>query len=491
MEKGFMDKNELYIKYKDYTVKIIIVLSFFMMNLYLIFYHEIWRDEAQAWLLARDCSLPQLFSMMKSEGHPCLWHLILMPFAKLKFSVAAMNVISCVITAAGVGIVVFKAPFGYIYKILIAVLCTYVIAVVSRSYCLAVPLLALLGCYYPIRNQKKIQYSVLLLFVSQIHLIFQGLAVALVLIALYDAIKDKNKSFYTFMPFAAGMLGIVLFVIQLAGCKSNLIGALLQDGLRVPVRIYRSSHIIFTNLSQGAGISITVPMISVLVLLFISLLFSVKKYYREIVIFLFTFGAQLVVNSYVFLSSTQRSVCTVLCLMFFSWIMTARKSEETEPKFTDVFAINAPKYIVAILCVGFIFGLPGRIDADMTRPYSDAKMIAEKISDLGEDNVVIITADDAAASSVAAYLDRSYTFYSLSQRKQFTFVDWRDDFYVPSDIEYINRVIDEDLSGYEHIYYLSLNDNVTEGVIQDNSSIMFVSDYSAITDEKMFLYRIK
>ena len=45
--------------------------------------HENWRDEAQAWLLARDLSIPELFEQMSYEGHPCLWHLLLMPLVRL------------------------------------------------------------------------------------------------------------------------------------------------------------------------------------------------------------------------------------------------------------------------------------------------------------------------------------------------------------------------------------------------------------------------
>src|SRR4051812_4217393 len=39
--------------------------------------HEIWRDEAQAWLLARSSASPlALLRAMRYEGHPALWHLL-------------------------------------------------------------------------------------------------------------------------------------------------------------------------------------------------------------------------------------------------------------------------------------------------------------------------------------------------------------------------------------------------------------------------------
>ena len=48
------------------------------------FFHEPWFDEAQAWAIARSGSLKEiLFEIPHYEGHPPLWHLILVPFAKL------------------------------------------------------------------------------------------------------------------------------------------------------------------------------------------------------------------------------------------------------------------------------------------------------------------------------------------------------------------------------------------------------------------------
>ena len=40
--------------------------------------HEMFRDEVQAWLIARDStSIPNLFFNMRYEGHPALWQLLL------------------------------------------------------------------------------------------------------------------------------------------------------------------------------------------------------------------------------------------------------------------------------------------------------------------------------------------------------------------------------------------------------------------------------
>src|SRR5260370_42011190 len=53
-------------------------LAYIIMLAFTVPWHEPWNDEAQAWLLARDLSLPQLLLHgLRYESHPPLWSLIL------------------------------------------------------------------------------------------------------------------------------------------------------------------------------------------------------------------------------------------------------------------------------------------------------------------------------------------------------------------------------------------------------------------------------
>src|SRR5213078_1498857 len=45
--------------------------------------HEPWRDEADCWLLARDADAVTFFHRMGLVGTPGLWHLVLVPFARI------------------------------------------------------------------------------------------------------------------------------------------------------------------------------------------------------------------------------------------------------------------------------------------------------------------------------------------------------------------------------------------------------------------------
>lgn len=71
-------------KIKENKIDIIIFLIYAIVTFVItIIFHEKWRDEAQAWLIARDLDFWGIIKQMTYEGHPPLWHFILAPFAKL------------------------------------------------------------------------------------------------------------------------------------------------------------------------------------------------------------------------------------------------------------------------------------------------------------------------------------------------------------------------------------------------------------------------
>lgn len=84
----------------------------------LVILHEPWRDEAQAWLLARDHTLTSLLHHMSYEGTPPLWHLILMPFAKLGAPFATMKFIHWAMAGVTFGLFFFRSSLSLLEKTL-------------------------------------------------------------------------------------------------------------------------------------------------------------------------------------------------------------------------------------------------------------------------------------------------------------------------------------------------------------------------------------
>lgn len=107
-------------------------------------HHEIWRDEAQAWLLARSSDSPAaLLRAMRYEGHPALWHLLLFVLSRLTASPVAMQALHAVVATIGVAMLLFLAPFPLWLRSLLALgyLPLFEYGVISRNYALALPLL--------------------------------------------------------------------------------------------------------------------------------------------------------------------------------------------------------------------------------------------------------------------------------------------------------------------------------------------------------------
>jgi hypothetical protein len=110
---------------------------FAIMLALLLWRHEMWRDELQAWLLVRDSSsLADLWRNSRYEGHPLLWHVILFPFAHLTANPDVMKMVHWLIAVGGAGLVMLRAPFPTLIRgaLIFSYLPLYEYGVISRNY---------------------------------------------------------------------------------------------------------------------------------------------------------------------------------------------------------------------------------------------------------------------------------------------------------------------------------------------------------------------
>ena len=190
-----------------------------VINLLFVFVHECWRDEAQAWLIARDNTLLSLFNITSYEGHPLLWYVILMPFARLGFPYFVLKCISYSIMLFVSGIIIIKAPMKKWIRALFVFspACLYCYVTPARNYCLCALFVVLLAWTYKARYEVPLIYGTLLALMLQTHIIMAGFVVALcfewavnLMIALYQRRCNKKLFFFNFagiiLPFLSGLL---------------------------------------------------------------------------------------------------------------------------------------------------------------------------------------------------------------------------------------------------------------------------------------------
>lgn len=125
-------------------------------------FHEPFFDEAEAWQIARCVSLKTLlFETTHYEGHPPLWHLILMPLAKAGAPYElSLTLVSLVFMGVSVFLILRCAPFPRIVRLLLpfTYFYFYQYGVISRVYCVMVLEFVLLAMAYRSRNEKPGRY---------------------------------------------------------------------------------------------------------------------------------------------------------------------------------------------------------------------------------------------------------------------------------------------------------------------------------------------
>lgn len=477
---------------ENLIVAILIAVGFYAANYYMLGTHELWRDEAQAWLLARDCSISELFGMMKSEGHPVLWHLLMFPFAKMGFAAENIGLISLALTTLGVAVVALFAPCGYAFKISFALLCSYQLSVISRSYSLAVLGIALLICLYKYRHERPVLYAFLLFFLTQIHIIFEGLAIGLIIISFYEAVIDKQyrKDFRQYLPCAFGLLGVLIIAIFLSGCNSGNMGALLLDGPKALKRLYDALTEIGINTTDIRYAPIAVAGVALLKFVFVAYLFCIKKRYKELFLFCCTFGAMALVHEYVFLSSIQRAICFVLCVFLFMVIIMERSAKENELTVFEKmlkFAAIASYTLLFVCATEYIFVAS---ETDSAKPFSDAFMVSEVLKEKYPDGVVVVTNSDALSGAVLAY-DEKAVGYSLSRGEYYTYVDWTKELYSDMSGDEIRQFVETELPTAPAVVFLCDVNNIPDGLLQDMTCVLFRSNSDICSDEMILLYRLR
>ncbi len=202
----------------------LVVLLYAVLLFSLVPKHEPWLDEAQAWLLARDSSLTDLFATyLRYEGSPGLWHLILMLPAKFGLPYITLNFISGVLAIIGVALVVFYSPFPAIVRAIypFTYFVFYQYAIVARSYVLMSLILSLIAVIYPRRRERLYLFTALLMLLGSVSVHSLLVAFGLIVVEALEALSDwrklqrDEKNRYIISMLAVGIFLILSFLILL------------------------------------------------------------------------------------------------------------------------------------------------------------------------------------------------------------------------------------------------------------------------------------
>lgn len=148
--------------------ELLVLLLYAAAHLGMAVVHEPFFDEAEAWQIARCVSLRTLFlETTHYEGHPPLWHLILMPFAKMGAPYElSLTLVSLLFVGTAVFLILRYAPFPRLVRLLLpfTYFFFYQYGVISRVYCVMTLAFMLMAMAYGRRNERPGRYVAALIF---------------------------------------------------------------------------------------------------------------------------------------------------------------------------------------------------------------------------------------------------------------------------------------------------------------------------------------
>lgn len=188
---------------------------FVFLQLLVLFSHEPWADEAQAWLLARDSGLVELITQRtRYDGHPALWYLVLY-FPSRIFEYTYIAYVPLLFSLLTVTVLLKHSPFPIYITLLLpfSYFIFYQYGVIARNYVLIAPLVFMIAAIYWERYEKIWKFSALAILLLYTHVYSAVFSVSLM--TLYSIGYFFNKQSYSKIQAQKIQLSILLYASTL------------------------------------------------------------------------------------------------------------------------------------------------------------------------------------------------------------------------------------------------------------------------------------
>lgn len=453
-----------------------IFLIYAILTLFGALRHELWFDEAQAWVIVRDNDFLGIMNALRYEGHPPLWYMILLPFARLGFSCEVLPLISWFFSVMTVLLILWKAPFGLGMKAAVIFSGGFLFfhSVNSRVYCLIPFLLCLIAILYPKRKKHPVLFGLLIGLLANTHVCFCGMVGIFGIYMLVELFRDwKNASAKEnlFRVIGLGIAGVGVLMLVLPLLHSISLNDSTAD-ISAGMTFGKGLYYFLTGLDDAMYLCVTGdaypteflhPIASAAAVgigFFLIIFRRWKKWLIAVLVFLFFY---LFIVSVVWWNNSCRAAMMIFALIFFFWL-ALEEGGETESKDSPAWLGQLPKRLSAViriireaprksLTVIFTLILLTTVPlgavylcADWFGLFSVSKPTAEYIRENFESGTVFVSADDTLAP-FSAYLPE-YLFYSTDRGSFYTYA-------LHAKAEAVSEEqIESDLAPYENLYQI-------------------------------------
>lgn len=398
----------------------------------LLFYHENWRDEAQAWLLARDCTIPELIDAMKYEGHFLLWYFILMPFAKAGFPYFTTNIISWLIACIAVWLILRKAPFAFDKRVLLVFTfpLLYLYPVISRCYCLIPLAIVLMSIFYKNRKENPLRYLLSIVLLLNTHVIMAGMVAVVFIdyiIELYKRWKDlsEQEKQKTTVSIIIAVVLMLISIYPLLGCLTvnkeiqtggNLTAQISQAVFHYPFVLLKGLFFI----ANSNELFYRVVLIISITALFLELRVNPLTCFKICLCILW----QCLIYSSIIGPTFQRTSTVLFIILFFKWINTYK---DLNTKFNlSAFQKKVRRMcLLSLLMLNIAGGLVFIKAYELPGNFSNAYEMAQYIDDYLDNHSIVLSGSHVEfISGIIPYIEHDIKFYHVPGKRYFSYAIW-------------------------------------------------------------------
>ncbi len=199
-------------------------------SLFMAFHHTPWRDEAQAWLLARDLSVWDLFKEARHEGHPILWHLCLKVVQIAGFNYWGMMLLNWAFMSTAVWMLFYRSTLPLVARIAVALCpaCLLQVSFIARNYAIAATLIFLAAILYRNAYKRPLGFSVVLALLANTNVYAAAVFVGISFQFMLEQAYSFGQGPFSLRPLFTRYLGANLILLA---------GALLLVAQLAPVHL--------------------------------------------------------------------------------------------------------------------------------------------------------------------------------------------------------------------------------------------------------------
>jgi hypothetical protein len=353
-------------------------------------HHEPWRDEADAWLVARDAGPSELWNFLRHGGTPGLWYVLLIPLAKGGAPYGAQEALHVILACASAAIVLFTSPFPRIARVLVpfSYYFGYEYAVIARSYALSVLLLLAIAALHDRRHARPVPYAIAVALLANTNV--HSIAIAGLIGLAY--LLERGRLVAILIMLAGGLLALAQVWPTGDAMVHGAVSVFHPDATAQAIR-----DAFFPMIVTPGVVGVVFG-----VAIFLAAVWAIRRSRFALLVLLGSYAFFGYLFVFKWFGGLRHTGFVLLALLFALWIGESSKSAVAWS-------------LVAVALAASVIGSVHVWRLDWKYAFSGAKEMAEFIHKSGMADYTIAAHSETTTSALCPYFDHPFWFAGIEE----------------------------------------------------------------------------